>query len=132
MRHSSRDDHDFFQAILEKNAHPVVAAPEELAAAQTPSAAGGGGPAPFSPLGAGGSGLPFSPSAAASFPPGLLAANPSLANAAPGSLVVVGGGGGESEGGEGGPNQQLLHVFRITEEDGHSGQDNYPPTVGHI
>ena len=48
----------------------------------------------------------------ASFPPGLLAANPSLANAAAGSLVVVGGGSTPMS-----PNQQLLHVFRMNDDE---------------
>ena len=55
----------------------------------------------------------------ASFPPGLLAANPSLAHAAPGSLVVVAspsaGGVGQSASAQ---NQQLLHVFRVCDDRG--------------
>ena len=55
-----------------------------------------------------------------SFPPALLAANPSLANAAPGSIVVVAsprnaphsGGQGTSS-----VNQQLLHVFMVSDEE---------------
>ncbi len=52
------------------------------------------------------------------FPPSLLAANPGLANAAPGSLLVV------ASPSQGDPQKQMLHVYRISASGGvsdHSG-----------
>ena len=97
------------KAILEKNA---AAPPETSTAAAT---------LPVQPLS-----IPAG--AAAKFPPGLLAANPSLANAATGSLVRVGG-----DGGEGGyeANQQLLHVFRVAEDGPPSTSDSTLPPGDH-
>ena len=62
-----------------------------------------------------------------SFPPALLAANPSLANAAPGSIVVVASPGSvpnsddQSGGGTHSANQQLLHVFMVSDDTTASG-----------
>ena len=62
-----------------------------------------------------------------SFPPALLAANPGLANAAPGSIVVVASPRavpnttGQSVG-TNSANQQLLHVFMVSDEDNQSKQ----------
>ena len=100
------------KAILEKNAAVQAAPPEVSTEAAT---------SPVQPLS-----IPAG--AAAKFPPGLLAANPSLANAATGSLVVVGG-----EGGEGGyeANQQLLHVFRVAEDGPPSTSDSTLPPGDH-
>ena len=75
-----------------------------------------------------------------SFPPALLAANPGLANAAPGSIVVVASPRaipnttGQSVG-TNTANQQLLHVFMVSDEDNQSKtqgttQNNISPMKG--
>jgi len=53
-----------------------------------------------------------SSSSAAAFPPGLLAANPALASAEPGSLVLV------ASPAENDPERQMLHVYRVDEDGG--------------
>jgi len=74
-------------------------------------------------------------STAAVFPPGLLAANPSLANAATGSLVVVGGDHGGHNASEqvssspSNSNHQLLHVFRIGNAVAGGETNRRPPTI---
>ena len=53
---------------------------------------------------------PPSAMAELAFPPGLLAANPDLASAVPGSLVVV------ASPAENDPQQQMLHVYRVQDD----------------
>ena len=66
--------------------------------------------------------LPSSSTPTFSFPPALLAANPGLANAAPGSIVVVASPraiphtSGQPAG-TNSANQQLLHVFMVSDEE---------------
>ena len=66
-----------------------------------------------------------------SFPPALLAANPSLANAAPGSIVVVASPRSipheGQPGGSNAVNQQLLHVFMVSDEQKSSQSQNNEP-----
>ena len=66
-----------------------------------------------------------------SFPPALLAANPSLANAAPGSIVVVASPRSVPHegqpGGSNAVNQQLLHVFMVSDEQNSSHSQNNEP-----
>ena len=63
-----------------------------------------------------------------SFPPALLAANPSLANAAPGSIVVVASPRSNHIEGQSGStnslNQQLLHVFMVSDDQNSSNSQN--------
>ena len=71
------------------------------------------------------SNVPSNPTPTFSFPPALLAANPGLANAAPGSIVVVASPraipntSGQSVG-TNSANQQLLHVFMVSDEENQS------------
>ena len=64
-----------------------------------------------------------------SFPPALLAANPSLANAAPGSIVVVASprsiphADGQPSGSSS-LNQQLLHVFMVSDDENTPNSQN--------
>ena len=82
------------------------------------------------------SSVPSNPAPTFSFPPALLAANPGLANAAPGSIVVVASPraipntSGPSAG-TNSANQQLLHVFMVSDEENQSkqGTDQKPSSV---
>ena len=75
--------------------------------------------------------LPSSSAPTFSFPPALLAANPGLANAAPGSIVVVASPraipntSGQPTG-TNSANQQLLHVFMVSDEENQSKQGSDP------
>ena len=77
------------------------------------------------------SNVPSNPTPTFSFPPALLAANPGLANAAPGSIVVVASPraipntSGQSVG-TNSANQQLLHVFMVSDEENQSKQGSDP------
>ena len=66
-----------------------------------------------------------------SFPPALLAANPSLANAAPGSIVVVASPRSVPHEGQSGStnslNQQLLHVFMVSDDQNSSKSSTNEP-----
>merc|ERR1711872_506571 len=59
--------------------------------------------------------------AGVNFPPALLAANPGLAGAKPGSLVVV------ASPSKTDPSSQLLHVYMVSDKKNKSTRDGAPP-----